>query len=36
MARIERLELFKVPPRRLFLKAVTDEGVEGWGEPVVE
>lgn len=36
MARIERLELFKVPPRRLFLKVVTDEGVEGWGEPVVE
>ncbi len=36
MARIERLELFKVPPRWLFLKVVTDEGVEGWGEPVVE
>ncbi len=36
MARIERLELFKVPPRWLFLKLVTDEGVEGWGEPVVE
>ncbi len=36
MAKIERLELYKVPPRWLFLKAVTDEGVEGWGEPVVE
>jgi galactonate dehydratase len=36
MAKIDRLELFKVPPRWLFLKAVTDEGVAGWGEPVVE
>ncbi|MEA4952617.1 MAG: galactonate dehydratase [Aminivibrio sp.] len=36
MARIERLDLFKVPPRWLFLKVTTDEGVEGWGEPVVE
>ena len=36
MARIERFDLFKVPPRWLFLKITTDEGVEGWGEPVVE
>jgi len=27
---------FKVPPRWLFLKITTDEGIEGWGEPVVE
>ena len=36
MARIERFDLFKVPPRWLFLKITTDEGIEGWGEPVVE
>ena len=29
-------ELFRVPPRWLFLKLETDEGVVGWGEPVVE
>ncbi len=29
-------ELFKVPPRWLFLKIVTDQGLIGWGEPVVE
>lgn len=34
--KIERLELFKVPPRWLFLKITTDTGIEGWGEPVVE
>lgn len=36
MSRIERFDLFKVPPRWLFLKITTDEGIEGWGEPVVE
>jgi galactonate dehydratase len=30
------LELFKVPPRWLFLKVTTDEGIAGWGEPIVE
>lgn len=25
-----------VPPRWLFLKISTDEGIEGWGEPIVE
>lgn len=30
------LELFTVPPRWLFLKLITDEGVSGWGEPIVE
>ena len=33
---IERVELFKVPPRWLFLKITTKEGIFGWGEPVVE
>ena len=34
--KITKLELFKVPPRWLFLKISTDEGLFGWGEPVVE
>lgn len=34
--KITKLELFKVPPRWLFLKIETDEGISGWGEPVVE
>lgn len=29
-------ELFVVPPRWLFLKVMTDEGIVGWGEPVIE
>ena len=29
-------ELFQVPPRWLFLKINTDEGIAGWGEPVIE
>ncbi len=29
-------ELFKVPPRWLFLKVSTDSGLAGWGEPIVE
>ena len=33
---IEKLELFKVPPRWLFLKITTKEGIVGWGEPIVE
>lgn len=33
---IEKLELFKVPPRWLFLKLTTQSGLVGWGEPVVE
>ena len=27
---------YQVPPRWLFLKIATDEGIEGWGEPVIE
>lgn len=34
--KIKKMELFKVPPRWLFLKIMTDDGLEGWGEPVVE
>ena len=33
---VTSLELFKVPPRWLFLKVTTADGLEGWGEPVVE
>ena len=34
--KIAKLELFKVPPRWLFLKMTTDDGLVGWGEPVCE
>lgn len=34
--KIKSYELFKVQPRWLFLKIETDEGMTGWGEPVVE
>ncbi len=34
--KITALELFKVPPRWLFLKISTDSGLAGWGEPVIE
>lgn len=34
--KITRIETFLVPPRRLFCRIETDEGVVGWGEPVVE
>lgn len=34
--KITDIELFKVPPRYLFLKISTDEGITGWGEPIVE
>lgn len=34
--KIRSMELFKVPPRWLFLKVVTESGLVGWGEPVVE
>ena len=33
---IEVLELFNVPPRWLFLKITTREGIIGWGEPIIE
>lgn len=34
--KIDRIETFLVPPRWLFCRIETDEGVVGWGEPVVE
>ena len=34
--KITGVETFLVAPRWLFLKVSTDEGVSGWGEPVVE
>lgn len=34
--KIKSYELFQVPPRWLFLKIETDEGITGWGEPVIE
>ena len=34
--RISRVETFLVPPRWLFVRIETDEGIVGWGEPVVE
>ncbi|GGE24431.1 galactonate dehydratase [Marinithermofilum abyssi] len=34
--KITKLNLYKILPRWLFLKVETDEGVSGWGEPIVE
>ena len=34
--KITRLTTFIVPPRWCFLKIETDEGIVGWGEPVLE
>ncbi|MCY0879683.1 MAG: galactonate dehydratase [Firmicutes bacterium] len=34
--RVASMELFLVPPRWLFLKMTTDDGLVGWGEPIVE
>ena len=34
--KITKLTTFVVPPRWLFLKIETDEGIAGWGEPIVE
>jgi galactonate dehydratase len=34
--KIKSMELFKVPPRWLFLKITTDSGLVGWGEPAIE
>ncbi len=36
LMKITELELFTVPPRWLFLKISTDDGLCGWGEPIVE
>lgn len=34
--KLAKFELFKVPPRWLFLRLETDDGLVGWGEPIVE
>ena len=34
--KIRSYQMWKVQPRWLFLKIETDEGVAGWGEPVIE
>ncbi|MBL1102138.1 galactonate dehydratase [Streptomyces coffeae] len=34
--KITALETFLVAPRWLFLRIATDEGITGWGEPIVE
>ncbi len=34
--KIQKLRTFLVPPRWLFLKVETDDGIVGWGEPVLE
>jgi galactonate dehydratase len=34
--RVTGLTTYQVPPRWLFVKVETDEGVTGWGEPVLE
>ena len=36
MVQIVDYELFKVPPRWLFLKIETSDGTTGWGEPILE
>lgn len=34
--KITKVTTYTVPPRWLFVKIETDEGIAGWGEPVVE
>jgi galactonate dehydratase len=35
--RVEKIEIFKIPPRWVFLKVYTNQpGLFGWGEPVIE
>ena len=36
MDKILNYELFTVPPRWLFLRVETEDGLVGWGEPIVE
>ena len=33
--KITGMKLYKLPPRWLFLKIETDEGISGWGEPII-
>ena len=34
--KITKLTTYRLPPRWMFLKVETDEGIVGWGEPVIE
>ena len=34
--KIKTYNLYKVPPRWLFLELETDDGITGWGEPIIE
>ncbi|MBW2957637.1 galactonate dehydratase [Hafnia paralvei] len=34
--KITKLTTYRLPPRWMFLKIETDEGIVGWGEPVIE
>ena len=34
--KIISIQTYKVPPRWVFLEIQTDEGISGWGEPVIE
>lgn len=34
--KITRITTYRVPPRWMFVKVETDEGISGWGEPVIE
>lgn len=36
MNQIKKINLYKISPRWLFLKITTSDGIEGWGEPIVE
>ncbi|MFA9217132.1 MAG: galactonate dehydratase [Sphingomonadaceae bacterium] len=36
LGKITKLTTYRVPPRWMLLKIETDEGVVGWGEPVIE
>ncbi len=33
--KITKITTYRLPPRWMFLKIETDEGVVGWGEPVI-
>ncbi len=34
--KVTRLTTYRLPPRWMFVKIETDEGITGWGEPVIE
>ncbi|MEX2396794.1 MAG: galactonate dehydratase [Balneolales bacterium] len=36
MSKIIEINLYKVPPRWVFIKITTSDGIVGWGEPVIE